>query len=276
MNDEARSPGLETCASPPTDDALLGIPFARLSAEACAAHIAACAEQGAGGWLVTPNASIVRRYEQDDSFRELVARATLFAADGAPIIWVYEVLGRPLPGRVTGADLVELVSSLAASKGLRACLVGWNQEVAERTGLVLSRKYPGFAIADTICSPNGFSGPDDMEMLASRVLEARPEIVFVGLGCPLQEQVIDRVRSSASGAWWLGIGGSFDVLVGDVQRAPLWAQRAGLEWLFRVAAEPGRLWRRYLLHDAPFVLVLLARASIARLTGRRTVKLRQS
>jgi N-acetylglucosaminyldiphosphoundecaprenol N-acetyl-beta-D-mannosaminyltransferase len=244
-----------------------GIPFAALRMKAIVDLIIRKHSEGDGGWVVTPNIDILRRLVKDRSFRNLVTGdTTLFTADGAPILWLSHLLGTPLPERVAGSDLfIELVGE-AANNGKSVYLLGGNPGVAEVAARILQEKSPSLCVAGCYAPPFGFER-DAAEMAKIRhVLDAaRPDIIFVGLGSPKQEQIIASLRDLLPHSWWLGIGVSFSFVAGDVQRAPIWMRKIGLEWFYRVLQEPQRLFKRYFLVGIPFALVLFARNLIRRI-----------
>jgi N-acetylglucosaminyldiphosphoundecaprenol N-acetyl-beta-D-mannosaminyltransferase len=146
---------------------------------------------------------------------------------------------------------------------LRIFLLGGNPGAANGAAATLLRRYPGVHVAGTYCPPFGFERDEpEIERMERMVQLSGADIVLVGLGFPKQEQLIHRLRPGRPTAWWLGI--TFSFLSGEVARAPGWMQRCGLEWLHRLAQEPGRLGRRYLWHGLPFaarmfIAVLLRR-----------------
>jgi N-acetylglucosaminyldiphosphoundecaprenol N-acetyl-beta-D-mannosaminyltransferase len=116
-----------------------------------------------------------------------------------------------------------------------------------------------------VCPPFGFErDPDQVTTIVEDLIAARPHVVFVGLGFPKQERIVDRLRPALPNAWFVGCGAAVNFVAGDVDRAPRWMQRTGLEWAHRLGTEPGRLAGRYLRHDAPYALRLLARAPAQR------------
>ncbi|MEO1716155.1 MAG: WecB/TagA/CpsF family glycosyltransferase [Planctomycetota bacterium] len=230
--------------------------------------IAADAKHKLGGWVVTPNLDILHKLVHDESFRDLVAPASLFLPDGKPLIWASKLQRTPLPERVAGSDLISTLSERAASEGLSIFLLGGDPGAADEAADVLHTRHPDLTILGTECPPFGFENDAEyMTNLETKLTQANPDIVFVALGCPKQEKLITRLRPLLPNAWFLGVGISFSFLAGRVNRAPVWMQRTGLEWLHRLAQEPGRLARRYLVIGIPFAIRLLIGSMAARFRG---------
>ena len=226
------------------------------------------AAAGTGGWVVTPNLDILRQCAHDPRLADMVRSADLIVADGMPLIWASRLQRTPLPSRVAGSNLVPLVSERAARQGLSIYLLGGNAGTAERAAGVLAQRFPGLRIAGTYCPPFGFERDDqELARIAQRLEEASPDIVFVGLGFPKQEKLIERLRTALPAAWWLGVGVSFSFVAGEIARAPAWIQRSGLEWMHRLTQEPRRLARRYLVDDIPFAFELGASSLRRRYAG---------
>lgn len=234
---------------------LFGFPFHSVTEAETVELILAELERLKGGWVVTPNVEILRMLAASASLRRFFRQADLVLADGMPLVWMSRLLGRPLPERVAGSSLISTLSAAAAGRGRSVYLLGGDPGTAEAAAAELRRRHPDLRIAGTDCPSHGFEkDPAAMKGIADRLAVARPDIVFVALGCPKQERLIARIRSAAPHAWYLGVGISFSYLCGEVQRAPAWMRRGGLEWLFRLAQEPERLARRYLVNDVPFAL----------------------
>lgn len=232
--------------------------------------VAASAARGEGGWVVTPNLDILHRLVHDASFAELIEPATLRLADGMPLVWASRVQGTPLPERVAGSDMILALCERAASDGLPVFLLGGDAGVADEAAEVLRARYESIDIRGTACPPFGFERNEAYYAgLIEQLRLAAPTIVFVALGCPKQEKLIARLRSDMPDAWYLGVGISFSFVTGDVARAPGWMRRIGLEWLHRLAQEPRRLARRYLVVGIPFAVRLLVGSAVARLRGRQ-------
>lgn len=241
-----------------------GLPFVASTVPQLSEHIVADALAGRGGWVVTPNVDILRRWRTEPEFRALVADANVFTADGRPIVWASQLQGTPLPARLTGSDLFVQLVTRAHAAGLRMAFIGGNEGAAEAAADVLIPQGHQ-ATVRCLCPPFGFEHkPDEMARLERLLTDWQPQIVFIGLGSPKQEKLIARLRPLAPHAWFLGVGVSFSFVAGDVKRAPGWMQRSGLEWLHRLVQEPGRLAHRYLVDGVPFALGLLWRASRAR------------
>ena len=252
---------------------LYGVDFAQLTSGQCIDHILGELGAGRGGWVVTPNLDILRRIVRDDGFRSLVSNATVRVADGMPLVWASRLQGTPLPERVAGSSMIGALSDALAEHGRSIYLLGGDPGAAQGAAAVLKARAAALKVAGTYCPPFGFES-DEAEM--NRIIEsldaADPDVVFVALGSPKQEHLIDRLRSIRPGTWWLGVGISFSFLSGEVRRAPRWLQKIGLEWVHRLVQEPSRLAKRYLLHGIPFGVCLMCHALRHRRRRRRPSK----
>ena len=242
---------------------LCGIGVHAVSQEECADYILAELAAGRGGWVVTPNLDHFVRARRNREFRELYDGATLRVVDGMVLVWALALQRTPVPERVTGSDLISVLSRGAAGRGRSIFLLGGNPGTAEKAAEVLRARHPELRIAGTDCPPFGFE-KDTLALarLSRKIQQARPDVVFVALGSPKQEQVIAHLRHDRPEAWWLGVGIGFSFLSGELARAPRWMQSAGLEWLHRLAQEPSRLFRRYVVEGLPRAAWLLARCAV--------------
>jgi N-acetylglucosaminyldiphosphoundecaprenol N-acetyl-beta-D-mannosaminyltransferase len=236
-------------------------------------EIEALVARGEGGTVFTPNVDHVVRAERDATFREAYAAARLSLVDGQPLVWASRLVGEALPEKVSGSDLILPLLRRAAERGYRVYLLGGLPGVVEEVAAKVARD-PGVAIAGLEAPVVGLGpGPVD-DAIVERVRAARPDLVLVALGSPKGELFAHRVAARIRPAVALSIGAGLDFLAGRVRRAPRWVSRAGLEWLFRLALEPRRLARRYLVDDPAFVRVLYRtwrdpRAARVRTTGER-------
>ena len=254
---------------------LLGVPIHRVTAEQTLDHIMASLRHGRGGWVLTPNLDILRRLVTDPAYAELCAPATLRVADGTPLIWASRLQGTPLPERVAGSDLIWSLTARAAAEGRSVFFLGGNPGAAEQAAAMLRERSPTLRIAGTECPPFGFeTDPAYMGALRARLIAAAPDICYVALSSPKQDRLIREFRPLLPAAWFLGIGISFSFVSGEVRRAPRWIQRLGFEWLHRLAQEPGRLGRRYLVEGLPFAARLLLSSALGRGSGNRSADAR--
>jgi N-acetylglucosaminyldiphosphoundecaprenol N-acetyl-beta-D-mannosaminyltransferase len=249
---------------------LMGMQIDRVTEGQAVATIGRSLEAGRGGWVITPNLEHLRQFSKQHSLRSLFENADHVLADGMPLVWASRLAGTPLPARVAGSDLIWSLSSEAGRRGASIFVLGGTREAGWEAARRLKEKCPGLRIAGMIYPPLGFEhDPQAMEQIEDTLAEVRPDIVYVGLGFPKQERVIARLRQRFPRTWFLGIGISIGFVGGHVSRAPVWMQRIGLEWLHRLAQEPRRLARRYLVHGLPFAARLLAHGAAVRFSGTR-------
>jgi N-acetylglucosaminyldiphosphoundecaprenol N-acetyl-beta-D-mannosaminyltransferase len=243
-----------------------GFGLSRLTEQQVVATVVDALRDGQGGWVATPNVDICRAARRDPAVRALIGQASLTVADGMPLLWAARLRGTPLPERVTGASLIFSISAAAARHGQSVYLLGGEPGVPERAAERLARRYPGLRVAGTDAPPLGFdANQSGVTRLRDLLTEARPDVVFVGLGCPKQERLITRLAPALPAAWFIACGAAIPFAAGALRRAPHWMQRAGLEWVYRLASEPRRLMRRYLIDDLPFAAGLLASSAAHRL-----------
>lgn len=244
---------------------LLGVDFDALTEDEVTATILEAVAAGRGGWVLTPNLHILQQIDRSEETRELVRDADLVLADGVPVVWASRLQGTPLPETVPGSSLIYSLSAAAARRGASIFLLGGNPGVAEVAAQRLSEVCPGLSVAGTLSPPFGFEDePEQLLRIRGALQAARPDIVFVGLGFPKQERLIAMLRPHLPTTWFLGVGIALSFAAGTVRRAPVAVRRLGLEWLYRVIQEPGRLYRRYLVQGLPFAARLFARVLVDR------------
>ena len=216
--------------------------------------------RGARGWgyVVPVNVDVVVRYRQDAAFRVACERAALRVADGMPVVWATRLLGRPLRARVTGADLLPALCRSAAARGHTVFLLGGRPGVAHMAAGRLADRFPGLQVAGAYSPPDSFEPEGEAAEAAVLAVNAvKPSLLFVALGSPKQELWVHRHWDRLDTIVAVCVGAAIDFAAGTRARAPDWMQQAGLEWLWRLAREPGRLWRRYLVQDAAFLGIIL-------------------
>ena len=213
------------------------------------------ATSGLGGSVFTPNVDHMVNLARSPAFRAAYSRARLALVDGQALLWASRLLGTGLPEKISGSDLVPRVLDLAGKRGLRVYFLGGAPGVAVAAAEIARKRY-GVEVAGVDSPMIASDGAAPPEVIA-RIREARPHILLVALGAPKQELFVDRHREELGGTVSLGIGASLDFVAGTVRRAPAWVSRAGFEWLFRMAQDPRRLARRYLLDDPRFAAIFL-------------------
>jgi N-acetylglucosaminyldiphosphoundecaprenol N-acetyl-beta-D-mannosaminyltransferase len=212
---------------------------------------------GRGGAVFTPNVDHVMIAHEDARMRDAYSRVDLSLPDGMPLLWVSRLLGTPLPEKVSGSDFTPRLLERAAARGWRVFFLGGAPGVAAKARDRLVEQLPGLHVVG-VDAPR-FAVTDSRESqreLVAAIRATKPDIVLVAFGAPKQEVWIDLARDDLGPAVLLGIGASLDFIAGTVPRAPRWMSSSGLEWLFRLWREPRRMWRRYLVRDSRFVLVV--------------------
>jgi N-acetylglucosaminyldiphosphoundecaprenol N-acetyl-beta-D-mannosaminyltransferase len=207
--------------------------------------------------VITLNAEIIYQAQSNPDLLQLINQADLVTPDGAGVVWASRYLGRPVPARVTGIDLVLALGPVAEVKGYRLFLLGAAPGVAEEAGQKLQESYPKLVVAGAYHGYFQPGSPEEQQVL-QMIRQAQPDLLLVALGAPRQEFWIRQhlAAGDLTVPVSIGVGGSLDVIAGRVERAPAWMRRCQLEWLGRLLREPRR-WRR-MLALPKFVLKVLA------------------
>lgn len=212
--------------------------------------------------LATVNLDYLVQAERSDAFRSALRTAQLTVADGAPVLWLSRMGGRRLPERIAGSDLTEWLVA-GGIPSARLYLLGSTEVVCR--AVARRAKAAGVRVVGWDTSPpEAFADPDRSAALVTQINGSQPDVLLTALGAPRQDLWLERHQPSLDVSVLIGVGGSLDLAAGRVRRAPRLVQRIGMEWAFRLAQEPGRLFRRYVVDDLPF----LARAAVAAMTRR--------
>ncbi|HLP17679.1 MAG TPA: WecB/TagA/CpsF family glycosyltransferase [Bacteroidota bacterium] len=221
---------------------ILGVAIHNLTLDETLRAMTEMALSGQPHHVMTVNPEFVMIAQRDPDFRSVLERATICVADGMGIIWGSRILGRPLKERITGSDTIPAFAHRAAQYGIRIFLLGAAPGVAEETAAILTARNPGLVIAGTFAGSPRAEEEDEICRLIER---SRAHVLLVAYGPPKQDLWIARTQSRLRIPLAIGVGGTFDFIAGKVRRAPVWMQKLGLEWLFRLLREPRR-WRRML------------------------------
>ncbi|BAY33492.1 putative UDP-N-acetyl-D-mannosaminuronic acid transferase [Nostoc carneum NIES-2107] len=208
-----------------------------------------------GGCIYYANAHTMVTANQDIALAAALENSDLLLADGSGVLWGSALLGKPLIHNLNGTDLVPSLCKKGAQKGLSIYLLGAKPGVAEAAGENLAKTYPGLIIAGT---QHGYFSPAETPKILERIRAARPHLLLVAMGVPLQEIWINQYASELPGITCMGVGGLFDFVAERVPRAPIFIRSFGMEWLWRLAMEPNRLWRRYIIGNLIFLNLLMA------------------
>jgi N-acetylglucosaminyldiphosphoundecaprenol N-acetyl-beta-D-mannosaminyltransferase len=213
---------------------------------------------GQGGSVFTPNVDHLVQLEAPENglFREAYEAASLNLVDGQPLIWASYLLGSPLPEKVSGSDLIVPLVRRAEQRKWRVYFIGGAPGVGALAAEKLKAQYDVdiVGIESPMVSKTG--EPADGQVVIERMAAKRPHLVFVAFGAPKQELFIQRALSAIRPGVAIGVGAGFDFIAGKMRRAPRWMSKSGLEWVFRLAQEPRRLAKRYLLDDPKFASIL--------------------
>lgn len=224
---------------------------------------------GQGGSIIPVNIDVALAASRDTALADLIDRGSVVVADGMPLVWAARLKGETLPERVAGSSLIAPLSAAAAADGKSVYILGGAEGIPDRAAQALTAQFAALRIAGTLSPEFGFdSTQDGARQAVSAVAAAAPGLVFVGLGFPRQERLIELLRSELPDAWCLACGGGIAMTAGEVSRAPRLVQRLGFEWVHRLLLEPRRLARRYLWDDLPFALALVIRSVAQRFTRR--------
>lgn len=240
---------------------LFGVSMDALTIEETVAEIDRRVSAGTFTQHVVVNVAKLVHMQDDANLAAAVRACDIVNIDGAGIVLGARLLGHHVPQRVAGIDLFSRLLTYAEQAGRSVYFLGATQEVIERAVAAIRSAHPRLSIAGY---HHGYIW-DHEEAIVREIRMSGAEMLFVGIGSPLKERFIDTWRSDLGALFAMGVGGTFDVVSGKVKRAPLWMQKAGMEWLFRLCQEPRRMWRRYLTTNARFLgMLLVARLKLLR------------
>ncbi len=199
--------------------------------------------------IVVNAAKLVHMQFDTELFQSVVA-SDIINADGMAVVWASELLGNPLPERVSGVDLMQELVILAAEKNYKIFFFGGKEEVVSE----VVRKYTSVFGEEIIAGyRNGYFNKEQESDIADQIASSQADILFVAISSPTKEIFLNTYKDQLKVPFIMGVGGSFDVVAGKVKRAPVWMQNSGLEWFYRIMQEPGRMWKRYLTTNTLFI-----------------------
>lgn len=209
-------------------------------------------------YVVTPNVDHIVKLETDKEFQKVYKDADLILTDGMPLIWISKLKKNPIKEKVSGSDLFPEVCKLAADKEYKVFLLGAAEGVAAKASKNLKAKYNGLNVVGTYSPSYGFEKKEDeIQQIIQMINEVEPDILAVGLGAPKQEKFLYNYRNQLNVPVALAIGASIDFEAGNIDRAPQWMQKIGLEWFYRLCKEPKRMFKRYLIDDLAIIRLII-------------------
>jgi N-acetylglucosaminyldiphosphoundecaprenol N-acetyl-beta-D-mannosaminyltransferase len=233
---------------------VLGVPLALTDYDRTLDWIDEMARTGERGYVCVANVHTVTSSSEDPELRHALMHSSLNVPDGQPLVWAMNALGHHLGDRVYGPELMSRACERARHTGLRMYLYGGrNQGALVQLALNLRQRHPGVKIVGGYSPPHRPLTDDERDAVVREINRSRADVVWVGIGVPKQEKWMVQMRPLLRASVLIGVGAAFDFHAGLVPQAPTWMQEAGLEWAYRLAHEPRRLWRRYLRYNPRFV-----------------------
>jgi N-acetylglucosaminyldiphosphoundecaprenol N-acetyl-beta-D-mannosaminyltransferase len=265
---EEPSGRFQRAPAPPEAIEVLGVPVSAVDYDGALDWMDATVAARGSGYVCVAATHTVMVAQEDPETMAAVLGASLVVPDGQPLVWALRALGRPLPDRVYGPDLMLRHCERAAALGTRIFLYGGrNQGALVQLTLNLRRRFPGLRVVGGCSPPFRDLEEGELDGIAEEINRTDADVVWVGIGVPKQEKWMAAMRGRLDAPVLVGVGAAFDFHAGLVPQAPGWMQSSGLEWAFRLAQEPRRLWRRYLRYNPRFVAgfaLQLARSRRAR------------
>jgi len=203
---------------------------------------------------VVVNVAKIVMIQKDRLLRSAVNSCALINADGQGVVWGAQLLGINIPERVTGIDLFVKIVERSPAKGYRIYLLGAKPEIVKRVADTFQIKYPGVQIAGY---RHGYWSDVQEAEVVQDIIDSKADCLFVAIPSPRKEMFLNKYVDRMNVPFVMGVGGSFDVIAGYVKRAPEWMQKGGLEWFYRLMAEPGRMWKRYLTTNLVYLGMIL-------------------
>jgi N-acetylglucosaminyldiphosphoundecaprenol N-acetyl-beta-D-mannosaminyltransferase len=248
------TPAAQTAPAPPPRATVLGIPLAVSGYEQVVDWMEEMVAAGARGYVTAAAVNLVMSAREDPEAMAAVLGATLAVPDGQPLVWALRALGHPGATRVYGPDLMLRFCARAASSGMPIYLYGGRtSEALELLEARLRARLPGLRIAGGFSPPFRPLTAEEEQRAIAEINSSGAAVVWVGTGQPKQEKWMRHMRPHLTAPLLVGVGAAFDFHAGLVPQAPAWMQRSGLEWVYRLAREPRRLWRRYARYNPRFI-----------------------
>lgn len=248
---------------------LMDCPIDSLDMEQAIARIEQYIKEKRPRQHVVVNVAKIVEMRKDSYLKEIVSSCDLINADGMPIVWASRLLGSHLPDRVAGVDLFQNLVKLCADRGYRPFFFGARESVVKKVIEEFKQRYPRLSVAGY---RNGYYSEEDESTIAEVIRDSEADVLFVGFSSPMKEKFLNRWMSVMQVPFRMGVGRSFDIIAGRTERAPVWMQKSGLEWCYRIHQELRRMWKRYAKTNPVFVWMVIK--EYLRLKAERVEKLK--
>lgn len=199
--------------------------------------------------------------QKNNELRQTINDCQIINVDGAGVVLGAKLLGLNIPERVTGIDLMERLVQMSEQKSYRIFFLGAKNEILDEVIKVYKKRYPNLEVAG---ARNGYFSAEEEQTVAQEIRDSRADILFVAISSPKKEMFLNKYKELMQVPFVMGVGGSFDVVAGKVKRAPVWMQNYGMEWVYRLIQEPGRMWKRYFYTNAMFLALVIKEVIISR------------
>jgi N-acetylglucosaminyldiphosphoundecaprenol N-acetyl-beta-D-mannosaminyltransferase len=247
---------------------ILGVGVSAVNMEGALRQTESLLDRGEKGYVCVTGVHGIMEAQTDEAFRDILNRSFLTTPDGMPTVWLGRIHGFKDMSRVYGPDYMVGLCERSVARGYRHFLYGGKPGVAEELRAELTRRFPGLQIVGTYTPPFRPLNSDEENDLRSQLETSQADVLWCGLSTPKQERFISSYYDRMPVKLMVGVGAAFDLLSGNLDEAPDWMKRSGLQWLYRLIKEPRRLWRRYLLNNPKFAWLTLLQ-----LTGLRGFRL---
>ena len=268
MTDHYMSEGVVPPASGQTRVNILGVGVSAVNMEVALRQTESLLDRGEKGYVCVTGVHGIMEAQSDEAFRDILNRSFLTTPDGMPTVWLGRIHGFKDMSRVYGPDYMAALCERSVARGYRHFLYGGKQGVAEELRAELTRRFPGLQIVGTYTPPFRPLNAEEENDLRLQLETSQADVLWCGLSTPKQERFSSSYYDRMPVKLMVGVGAAFDLLSGNLDEAPDWMKKSGLQWLYRLIKEPRRLWRRYLLNNPKFAWLTLLQ-----LTGLRGFQL---
>jgi N-acetylglucosaminyldiphosphoundecaprenol N-acetyl-beta-D-mannosaminyltransferase len=268
MTDHYMGEGVVPPTSEQTRVNILGVGVSAVNMEGALRQTESLLDRGGKGYVCVTGVHGIMEAQSDEAFRDILNRSFLTTPDGMPTVWLGRIHGFKDMSRVYGPDYMANLCERSVAKGYRHFLYGGKEGVAEELRAELTRRFPGLQIVGTYTPPFRPLNAEEQNDLRLQLETSQADVLWCGLSTPKQERFISSYYDRMPVKLMVGVGAAFDLLSGNLDEAPDWMKKSGLQWLYRLIKEPRRLWRRYLINNPKFAWLTLLQ-----LTGLRGFQL---